>query len=269
MGGCDPIADAAHRWALRDMVEAGQTDSARFWTCVTAGGRNALLKMPHAGNLAGHSLLAAYQGRQAAQVFHYDAHSIVMERVTGPRLISVFETGRHSKAAAVQIAVTQALLAQDVGGAGLPRVDDLVAPALSVIAPDWAKPIVVAAQDRIQDRLTAPYETRALHGDLHPRNILLRGADWVAIDAEGVLGPPAFDFANLFLNPWDHPDVVLASDRMDRIAADVAQICGTTKDEVLVWAMANALFYAHLQFANGHGRHPVRCLARLLRMVDQ
>jgi len=57
-----------------------------------------------------------------------------------------------------------------------------------------------------------------LHGDLHFRNVLFDGAEWRLIDPKGVMGPPAYDLANLFINPWDRPEIVLAEGRVKSLA---------------------------------------------------
>ncbi len=40
-----------------------------------------------------------------------------------------------------------------------------------------------------------------LHGDLHHFNVLRHGEDWIAIDPEGVMGDPAYEFAAFMRNP--------------------------------------------------------------------
>jgi len=41
----------------------------------------------------------------------------------------------------------------------------------------------------------------SLHGDLHHDNFLMHRGKWVAIDAKGLCGDPAFELANAMRNP--------------------------------------------------------------------
>lgn len=56
---------------------------------------------------------------------------------------------------------------------------------------------------------------RPLHGDVHHGNFVSPaiGAGWKAIDPKGLVGDPAYDFANIFGNPVNMPDTVLSAER--------------------------------------------------------
>lgn len=55
---------------------------------------------------------------------------------------------------------------------------------------------------------------RPLHGDIHFDNIMLSPRGWLAIDPHGYYGHRAFDYANLFYNPLERPDI---TDNLERI----------------------------------------------------
>lgn len=79
-----------------------------------------------------------------------------------------------------------------------------------------------------------------LHGDIHHGNVLWDSEieAWVLIDPKGLLGHPAYDFANLFFNPMDQPDRVGQPGRMERLVALIeAQGAGlVSRQEVLDFA---------------------------------
>jgi streptomycin 6-kinase len=62
-------------------------------------------------------------------------------------------------------------------------------------------------------------DVRPLHGDLHHENIMSGPRGWLAIDAKGVLGDPAFDAANLFYNPLERTELCLEPERIAMMAA--------------------------------------------------
>ena len=76
-----------------------------------------------------------------------------------------------------------------------------------------------------------------LHGDIHHGNVLRdnHSGAWVVIDPKGLLGHPAYDFANLFFNPMDQPGRVAQVERMDWLASHVATLVPAVsgRDDVL------------------------------------
>lgn len=80
----------------------------------------------------------------------------------------------------------------------------------------------------------------ALHGDIHHENVLFNGQDWVVIDPKGVLGDPAYDVANLFLNPVSHPAVVQDADRARRVQRTVAEALDLCPHRVMCFAFVHA-----------------------------
>ena len=63
--------------------------------------------------------------------------------------------------------------------------------------------------------LNSQTNIRPLHGDIHYGNFVSPRPEsgWKAIDPKGLIGDPAYDFANIFGNPVDEPETVLDAER--------------------------------------------------------
>ena len=83
------------------------------------------------------------------------------------------------------------------------------------LEPLWTKPtdlrLDTDAPALARRLLATSPPPRLLHGDLHHFNVLRNGAEWVAIDPEGVTGDPAYECAAFLRNPvpalGDDPDL--------------------------------------------------------------
>lgn len=129
-----------------------------------------------------------------------------MEVLEGPRLLDIIDDGQADVALEIQLGLTDRLLAADVSVTSLKSLEVIMEKSLSMDAtdiPDWAMDVVLRAQSLCRDLLRDQSAWVALHGDLHPRNIMMHEGSWRALDARGVYGPAAFEYANIFINPWD------------------------------------------------------------------
>ncbi|MEO0905678.1 MAG: aminoglycoside phosphotransferase family protein, partial [Pseudomonadota bacterium] len=150
-------------------------------------------------------------------------------------------------------------------------IEDIMGCSLDMTAnevPDWAQDIVPAAQQIGRRLLLDKSQWKPLHGDLHPRNIIADDGAWRVIDARAIQGPPAFEYANLFLNPWDRTALIFKPGRMEKIAKMASVQLGIDIREVLSCAIANALHHAHISFGHGQGRHPINCMRQLLKLLE-
>jgi streptomycin 6-kinase len=80
-----------------------------------------------------------------------------------------------------------------------------------------------------------------LHGDLHHENVI-SGTDrgWLAIDPKGLIGDPAYDFANIFGNPDGAFPEIVEPDRIRRLVALFAAAIGCDEEKILRYAIAHA-----------------------------
>jgi streptomycin 6-kinase len=110
---------------------------------------------------------------------------------------------------------------------------------------DWAARLA-------RELLASQVDIRPLHGDMHHGNVVSEdGAQWKAIDPKGLIGDPAYDYANIFGNPIDERDAVLDKARCMRLARSFAEGakgagCYSDLDElkILRFAAANSVLSA-------------------------
>lgn len=197
---------------------------------------------------AGMRLLARYSGVHTVAVLAQAGNAVLMERLGGEMLIARWQAGESEAAEDVAIGLVRAVHAEGVSAEGLVDLQAHFAAALA-----WKAPAAAEAQELLRGLLARAVENVALHGDVHPRNIMRRGAGWCLIDPIGLRGPRAFDYANMFLNPWDFADVHKDAGRVARLAGKVSEACGTSQRDVLGWAAANALWWAEARARLGLG----------------
>nr|WP_090196963.1 aminoglycoside phosphotransferase family protein [Yoonia tamlensis] len=82
-------------------------------------------------------------------------------------------------------------------------------------------------------------DIKPLHGDLHHDNIRMSARGYLAFDAKGLIGDPAYDLANAFLNPMDAPDIVADLSRVQQMAAIFAAVTQMPAARLLDWAIAH------------------------------
>ncbi len=197
---------------------------------------------------AGMRLLARYSGVHTVEVLAQEGRALLMERLSGKMLIARWQAGAIEAAEDVAIGLVKAVHREAVSAAGLVDLEAHFAAALA-----WDEPEAVGVQRLLRGLLAGAGGAVALHGDVHPRNIMRRGEGWCLIDPIGLRGPRAFDYANMFLNPWDFGDVHRDVGRVQRLAGKVAAVSGSSVREVLGWAAANALSWAELRARRGLG----------------
>ena len=94
------------------------------------------------------------------------------------------------------------------------------------------------AQRLAAARLAEMTELGPLHGDLHYDNVRLGERGYLAFDAKGILGDPAYEMANAFRHPADRPELVSDPERINRLATLWATGFGVSRQRLLEWASA-------------------------------
>jgi streptomycin 6-kinase len=214
--------------------------------------RPAMLKVPLSGKgSTGFRLLDCWAGKAAVNVYKYDANALLMERAIGERsLRRIVLDGREDEANTIVCGVVQQLHAHAC----------TEPPALPSLA-SWFQSLATAAtlhsgvfltcHTFAETLLRNPRDIVALHGDIHYDNILDAGRNidihddkipdsghrgWLAIDAKGVIGERAFDYANLFCNPSF--EVATSPTRLPRAIPLVAARAGLEPRRLLRWIIA-------------------------------
>jgi len=237
-----PNATALARFGLTSPVFADQSKIATIWK-VERNGQPAALKIYHDGDTKdewpGFALLASREGNGAVEV--YDAHDgmAVMEWLDGPSLGDMSRTCNDDEASAI-LGTTAAALHAVNTDCDLPLLTDRIGELLQFrTQSDWPQhttEVIRAAQTLAHSLIENQRDIRPLHGDLHHDNIRRGTRGYVAFDAKGLIGDPAYDLANAFLNPMDAPATVGCQARMIRMAAILADTTGISAKRLLDWA---------------------------------
>lgn len=183
-------AASSQSWSLCDLLFAGETQHSRFYSCQSDEHGPALLKTLTADGLlieaGGLEVLSKYDVEDAVNIFAFDQRTALMEVLEGPRLLDIIDDGKADVALEIQLSLTDRLLAADVSVTGLKSLEALMAQSLSLVAtdiPDWTMDVVPRAQSLCRGLLRDQSAWVALHGDLHPRNIMMQKGSWRALDA--------------------------------------------------------------------------------------
>lgn len=272
------LSRAMIRWSLTKSTPVAETP--RSWVFrVEQNGRNfAALKImkPIVAEEEGRGarLLQWYAGDGAATVFDIHGDTIFMEWLDGGPLADPVRAGRDDEST-IAIATVVANLHRP--RAGLPddlqplreRFQTLFDTDVRVW-PHTARDLYARASGIALRLFDRPSAQIPLHGDLHHDNILSSDRGWLAIDPKGLLGDPAYDVANIFINP-KHADNIAADPRRIAARADIlSQRLNYPRKRMLGWAAAHAALSACWDLADGK---PITgllaCLPNLLSAYDQ
>jgi streptomycin 6-kinase len=228
----DPLAllpIAQERWNLRHVTDLAETATSRLWRAECPAHGAVVLKIlkPYgADEVHGVTLMAALKGQGMVRLLDQADAAILMEDLPGERLGDLVRRGQDSEATDILAGV-----AAKIRAAPPDRLVPLTRHLRALL--DSAD---FPAERALAEKLLAHAPSVALHGDLHHDNILHSPRGWLAIDAKGLAGDPAFEFANAFRNPFDCQPLARQPERMLALAHAFAQSSGATPIRILTWA---------------------------------
>jgi streptomycin 6-kinase len=225
------------RWGLMDPRLIATTATSEVWVVRQADDQAAVLKLLKPGQTEearGAVLLQMLVGRGTVQVYALDGPVILMEHCPGPSLGDLARAGQGAEATEILCSVVQTL------HAARPDIPHLE-PVATRFAPltDGSLDGDLAEAARIaRDLLANPVPPAALHGDLHHDNILRSPRGWLAIDAKGVSGDPAYEPANAFRNSGGLGERLFDPSRIHHLAKRFSRSLGLSSHRLLGWAAA-------------------------------
>src|SRR5690606_1747772 len=110
--------------------------------------------------------------------------------------------------------------------------------------PNAGRYVLVSAQIIARRMLEQETAQIPLHGDLHHDNVLFSPRSFVAIHPKGVIGDPAYDVANCFINPMGDTALCIRAERIALLADTFSARLGFDKARVLGFAAAHAALSA-------------------------
>lgn len=242
------VARCEAQWGLTDLVPAPNLSINLVCYGRSATHGPVVLKIagPHDEGPTEMTALRLYDGRHACRCLARDQTHVAMllERLSpGHDLRSLPDREAQRRIGAELVATLPIPLAEDHG---LPHYRDWVEKAIAITharhAPDARAVRLMAAAREAFAAISPPDAPRyLLHGDLHHENMLLgRGGQWLAIDPQGVIGPPVLETGRFVQNHVIR-NAELSMAELDHTVGYVAERLDVPKRTV-----ARALFVLHV-----------------------
>jgi streptomycin 6-kinase len=271
------LSRAMIRWSLTKSTPVAETS--RSWLFrVEQNGRNfAALKIikPEASKEEGRGvrLLQWYEGDGAATVFDTHGDTVFMEWLDGGTLGEPVRAGRDDEGT-IAIATVVASLHKprpDAPG-GLEPLRDRFQTLFDTDVRAWprtARDLYARSAGIALKLFDKPSAIVPLHGDLHHDNIMSSDRGWLAVDPKGLLGDPAYETANVFINPKGGESTAADPRRIAARADILSQRLGYNRKRILGWAAAHAALSACWDLEEGKAIiGQLACLPNLLSAYD-
>ncbi len=270
------VGDYLGRWKLSDPELVAETPTSRIYRVMQRKTGPVALKLitshtaPHQGGL----MQDWYAGQGAARVYALADDAQLLEWLDGSPLSALVAQGKdHTATDIICQVVTQLHAPRPVPAPQVlttleQRFDALFATSM-VKWPAAARDLLVRAQIIARKLLAVDTRVLPLHGDLHHGNIMFSPRSWVAIDATGLLGDPAYEVAPGFLHPMDMTDIVADPRRIARLVERFTARLGFDPARMLGFAVAYAALSACRELDAGRPvKHHLAVLPRLLSAYE-
>ena len=271
------LSRAMIRWSLTKSTPVAETPRSCIFR-VEQNGRNfAALKIikPEVSKEEGRGarLLQWYEGNGAATVFDSHGDTIFMEWLDGGTLGDPVRAGKDDEGT-IAIATVVASLHRprpDAPDDLLPLRDRFQTLFDTDVRawPHTARDLYARSAGIALKLFDKPSALVPLHGDLHHDNIMSSDRGWLAIDPKGLLGDPAYETANIFLNPVRGEKIASDPRRIAARADMLSQRLGYSRKRILGWAAAHAALSACWTLDEGKAiTVQLACLPLLLSAYD-
>ena len=229
------FTEILQRWDLTPDGDAINSRNSHLLPVLTGDATQAIIKIakPHGRDELTEKMLCCYDGLSAVRLIRAEHDITLMERATGTKSLEAMAVNGEDLEATQIICRVVCDLHKAPLPTGVPDLSETFAPLLSAAS----HPIFDACVTSARALLSDPAKV-ALHGDIHHENILESTRGWLAIDPKGRIGPPQYDFANLFLNPHTNTAFVLDPARMRNLANWISKTTGI--DEICILHAAHA-----------------------------
>lgn len=261
------IADYMSRWHLISDGPDFETSTSDLKPVLTKDGAKAMLKVAkaHGKDELTALMLAHFDSHGAVRLLAEEGPASLMERATGPRSLKEMALSGDDQQATQIICATVRQLHSAIGlPTGALRLADIFAPLLNAASGQTYGASAASARHLLLDTTNV-----ALHGDIHHENIMDSSRGWLAIDPKGRIGPPQYDYANLFLNPFFEHALVLDHIRMQNLARWISDASGIDRSKILHAAHAHAGLSACWSGSDTKGRKYALKAAGLLHQIMQ
>lgn len=222
-----------------------RTGWATIWKVERSNGQSAALKHYHKGHMGsernGVELLNALGGKAAAQIYSYNASTVLLEWLDGPSLGDMTRAGKDESASQELLKITNRLHLQlQHVSKDLPDLNVLFQALFNLkFSSDCLAENRAAMQTckaLAETLLNTQQDVQPLHGDLHHDNVKLGERGYCAFDAKGVVGERCFELANAFRNPKGAATTLRNSMIISSRVCLWAEGLGVSRKRLLQWA---------------------------------
>lgn len=250
IGDAEPYLE---RWNLASDGAPFTTHSSLLWPVLRANGQKAMLKIPDpcSDEARGADLLTLWDGGGAVRLLERDAHVQLLERLVAPSgeqsLEEMFVDGKIEQATHILCDVIDQLHDkvpnQDLPGYLIPVTEQAGSMAyfLQEGRPKGAMPALFAEALHLSKELYKEKGHILLHGDIHHFNVMQNEQGrWLSLDPKGLLGPKAYEYSNIFCNPYKHTEMVANDKNMACVRDVVCERSRFSADIIMAHAFARA-----------------------------
>ncbi|SEQ62421.1 streptomycin 6-kinase [Devosia sp. YR412] len=272
------LSRAMIRWSLTKSTPVAETATSWIFR-VEQNGRNfAALKILKPDNAMeerrGSALLNWYGGEGAATVFDMHGDTIFLEWLDGGTLGEPVRAGKDDEGTIAIATVVSSLHRPR------PEAPENLQPLRQHFQtlfdtevrlwPHTARDLYARASGIALKLFDRPSAQIPLHGDVHHDNILSSDRGWLAIDPKGLVGDPAYELANVFINPVDGLAIAADPRRIATRADILSERLNYSRKRILGWAAAHAALSACWTLGEGKAiTAQLACLPHLLSAYDQ
>jgi len=272
------VGDYLGRWKLSDPELVAETPTSWVYRVMRRkiGPLALKLRRPGADAAEDHGgvMQEWYAGQGAARVYALSDNAQLLEWLDGSPLSALVGQGKDDTATDIICQViTQLHIPRDLPPPAMliplsQRFNELLTTNM-VKWPSAARDLLVRAQIIARKLLADMPPAKPLHGDLHHGNIMFSPRSWVAINANGILGDPAYEVASSFLHPMDMTDIVADPERITALADRFAARLGFERGRMLGFAVAHSALSACRELKAGRPvKHHLAVLPRLLSAYE-
>ena len=227
------------KWQLKSPALIAKTKGAELYK-VEYKETSAVLKIwsdnSQAQEMKAATSLHYLQEKSVVSVFQSDDQGLLMEFLEGPSLKSLVFKNQDDLATEIMCSVVQSL--HSFTGEAPEGIPDLRQhfQSLFIRARLDENPLIAEGARCVEKLLISEKNKKLLHGDIHHENILYSTVKgWRAIDLKFLYGEATYDYANIFYNPLDLPNV---TDKLNSRLEVILKNSSLDRDRLLIFAFA-------------------------------
>ncbi len=245
----------AKKWSLKDPRKIAETSTIKVYRVYRDDLPLVLKILTPLGQIDeadGAIALRHFSGKGAVELLGYDKGAHLVSYIDGRSLNSIVTGGQDDQATEIVCDVLDLLhnsspeLPQ-----GLTSMEQNFE-SLFAHAKRGDFELLSEAAKIASHLLSSGQERIVLHGDVHHKNIFESSTHgWLAIDPKGLIGERTYDYANIFYNPDDSPEIVERPERITSVCSIFSRRFDIDPSRILKFAFAYGCLSACWEIDDG------------------